>query len=325
MRLSSLVALAVGSLSILTGIATAAAESFPTRPITLIAPFVPGGTVDTLSRQIAPYLSEILGTDVIIENRPGASGNIGAAHVAKSRPDGHTLLLTASTIIFNPLVMKAQQSVDLEKDFRPIGQVARTALAFVVSPSSGIKNVQEFIQYAKTRPQDANFGVGAFGSGGHLAMEYFNVVAGTQIPMIIYKGSAATLTDIAGGQVTGMLDPVMTTLPFVQGARLTPIAVTGESRNPLMPEVPTLAEQGIHDMDFDSWYGIWAPADVPDEVAAKLQSALTQALNHPKLNTWLLEQALSPGTTTGTAFAKLIKDEYTKYVNVVKKANFEPK
>lgn len=302
------------------GSATAVAQSYPSKPVRLIAPFLPGGTVDNLSRALSVHLADELGQQVIVENRAGASGNIGAAFVANAAADGHTLLLTASTVVANPLVMKEKPAYDSHRNFTQLGQVASTPLVFVVAPDSNINTVKDFIDFAKNKPEEVNFGVGGFGSGGHLAMESFNVETGTSIPMIIYKGSAQTLTDIAGGQVTGMLEPIGTSLPFITSGRLKAIAVTGETRNALLPDVPTMGEAGLGNIDFVSWYGLWGPPNLPTDVAERIQQALTAALNKPEMQQWLSQQGLNAGKATGKAFEKLANDEYERAERVVKAA-----
>ncbi|VCU68596.1 Tripartite tricarboxylate transporter family receptor [Pigmentiphaga humi] len=303
----------------------AAAQSFPSKPVRIVAPYVPGGTVDALARALSAQLAEEFGQQVVVENRAGASGNIGAEYVAGSDRDGHVLLLTASTVIVNPLVMKEQQRFDLQKDFTPLGMVASTPLVFVVSPQSGINTVADFIREAKAHPDKVNFGVGGFGSGGHLAMETFNVRAGTSIPMVIYKGSAPALTDIVGGQLSAIMDPVLTTLPFVSTGRLKAIAVTGERRSALLPSVPTLHEAGVPDMDFVSWYGLWGPAGLPEATSQRIQAALTKVLRAPQFKAWLDKQGLVAGTTTGKQFGAYVQSEAKKYAQAVSDAKIEKK
>ncbi|AZG07549.1 tripartite tricarboxylate transporter substrate binding protein [Pigmentiphaga sp. H8] len=303
----------------------ASAQGFPVKPVRIVAPYVPGGTVDALSRALAAQLSEEFGQQVVVENRAGASGNIGAEYVAGAEPDGHVLLLTASTVIVNPLVMKEKQRFDLHKDFTPIGMVASTPLVFVVSPQSGIETVGDFIKQAKAHPDKINFGVGGFGSGGHLAMETFNVRAGTSIPMVIYKGSAPALTDIVGGQLSAIMDPVLTTLPFVSTGRLKAIAVTGERRSALLPSVPTLSEAGVPNMDFVSWYGMWGPAGIPEAVSRRVQAGLTKVLGSPQFKAWLDKQGMVAGTVTGKQFGDYVRQESKKYAQAVADAKIEPK
>lgn len=321
-RFSAVLGMSVAALS---GAAHAQAQSYPTKPIRIIAPFVAGGTVDAVSRALSVQLSEDLGQQVVIENRGGASGNIGADLVAKSPADGYTLLLTASTIIANPLVMKEKPAFNLSTDFTPVGIVASTPLVFVIKKESPISSVSEFIAAAKANPAQFNFGVGGYGSGGHLAMESFNVRTGTQIPMIIYKGSAPALTDIVGGQISAIMDPVLTTLPFVEAGRLKAIAVTGNRRNALLPDVPTLAEVGVKDMDFVSWYGLWAPANLPESTARRLESALTKALANPGFKSWLAKQGMDAGTLTGDKFKAFVDAERVKYTTAVNAARIEAK
>ncbi|MDX3906728.1 MAG: tripartite tricarboxylate transporter substrate binding protein [Pigmentiphaga sp.] len=305
--------------------ASAMAQTFPSKPIRIVAPYVPGGTVDVLSRALAVQLTEEFGQQVVVENRAGASGNIGAEYVASSEPDGHVLLVTASTVIVNPLVMKEKQPFDLQKDFTPIGMVASTPLVFVVSPQSGINTVDDFIKHAKAHPDKVNFGVGGFGSGGHLAMETFNVRAGTAIPMVIYKGSAPALADIVGGQLSAIMDPVLTTLPFVNTGRLKAIAVTGERRSALLPSVPTLGEAGVPDMDFVSWYGMWGPAGMPEAVSSRIQAALTKVLGSSQFKAWLDKQGMVAGTVTGKQFGEYVQKESRKYAQAVEQAKIEKK
>jgi len=301
------------------------AQSFPGKPVRIVAPYVAGGTVDVLLRALAVQLTEEFGQQVVVENRAGASGNIGAEYVAGSDPDGHVLLLTASTVIVNPLVMKEAQRFDLRKDFTPIGMVASTPLVFVVSPQSGINTVGDFIKAAKAHPEKVNFGVGGFGSGGHLAMETFNVRAGTQIPMVIYKGSAPALADIVGGQLSAIMDPVLTTLPFVSTGRLKAIAVTGQQRSSLLPSVPTLQEAGVRDMDFVSWYGMWAPKGLPEPVATRIQAALTKVLGSAQFKAWLDKQGMVAGSVTGKQFGDYVAAESRKYAQAVEQAKIEKK
>lgn len=303
----------------------AAAQSFPSKPVRIVAPYVPGGTVDALARALSAQLAEEFKQQVVVENRAGASGNIGAEYVAGAERDGHVLLLTASTVIVNPLVMKEQQRFDLQKDFTPLGMVASTPLVFVVSPQSGINTVADFIREAKAHPDKVNFGVGGFGSGGHLAMETFNVRAGTSIPMVIYKGSAPALTDIVGGQLSAIMDPVLTTLPFVSTGRLKAIAVTGERRSALLPDVPTLHEAGVPNMDFVSWYGLWGPAGLPEATSQRIQAALTKVLAAPQFKAWLDKQGLVAGTTTGKQFGAYVQSEAKKYAQAVSDAKIEKK
>jgi tripartite-type tricarboxylate transporter receptor subunit TctC len=234
-------------------------------------------------------------------------------------------LLTASTIIANPLVMKEKPHFNLTNDFTHLGMVASTPLVFVIKKESPINSVADFIATAKANPEKVNFGVGGFGSGGHLAMESFNVRTGTSIPMIIYKGSAPAITDIVGGQLTAIMDPVLTTLPFIETGRLKAIAVTGSHRSPLLPNVPTLTEAGVQNLDFVSWYGLWAPAKLPAPVATRIQGALTKALATPTFQAWLAKQGMDAGSLTGAKFKDYVESERVKYTQAVEQAKIEPK
>jgi tripartite-type tricarboxylate transporter receptor subunit TctC len=315
-RLFCLLALACFAVS-------AAAQAFPQKQIRIISPYAAGGTVDAVARMLAQRFTAEFNQQVVVENRAGASGNIGSAVVAEAVPDGYTLLLNSSTLITNPFVMKSKPPFDPLKDFTPLALVASTPLVFVVGANSGIGSVQDFVKDAKARPGKTNFGLGGYGSAGQMAMESFNLRTGLSVPMVIYQGSAPALTDIVGGQVTGMMDPVLTTLPFVTAGRLKAIGVTGTRRTPLLPDVPTLAESGLPDINFVSWYGLWAPKGLPPAVAERIQAAVTKALATPDSRQWLQKQGMDAGNVTGEEFRAYVEGEVGKYQQVIKAARIE--
>ncbi|GAA4321482.1 tripartite tricarboxylate transporter substrate binding protein [Pigmentiphaga soli] len=305
------------------GAGAAAAQSFPQKPIRIVAPYVPGGTVDAVARMLAARFAAEFNQQVVVENRAGASGNIGSAAVAEAPPDGYTLLLNSSTLVTNPFVMKEKPPFDPLKDFTPLALVASTPLVFVAGRNSGIDSVADFVRQAKAHPEKTNFGLGGYGSAGQMAMESFNLRTGLSVPLVIYQGSAPALTDIVGGQLTGMMDPVLTTQPFVASGRLKAIGVTGAKRTASLPGVPTLAEAGVPDINFVSWYGLWGPRGLPPAVAQRIQAAVGKALALPESRQWLLKQGMDAGTLTGDAFKAYVENETAKYLQVIKEARIE--
>ncbi|MDX3904628.1 MAG: tripartite tricarboxylate transporter substrate binding protein [Pigmentiphaga sp.] len=312
-RFSVLLALAAGPV--------AAADSYPSRPLRLVVPFAAGGAVDAVARTVAARLSEDLGQKVIVENRAGASGNIGAEAVVRSPADGYTLLLTASTLVVNPLIMKDKPPFDPARDLTHLALVASGPLLFVTPPSTGVTSVREFVAKAKAAPEKFNFAVGGFGAAGHLAVESFKYRAGLAVPTILYKGTAPALVDLMGGQVSGMMDPLLSSLPPVKANKLTALAITGQRRSPLAPDVPTFTEAGYPEVNFSTWYGLWAPANLPAPVAARLETAVKRMVTEPQVREWFERQGLEPAGVTGASFRAFIDQETAKSHEIVKLAN----
>jgi tripartite-type tricarboxylate transporter receptor subunit TctC len=240
------------------GAPPAGAESYPSRPIRVVVPFSAGGAIDVLARVMAKGLSEKLGEQVYIENKPGASGNIGAEIVSKAPPDGYTLLITASTLIVNPVIAEHPGPIDPLKDFSYVSMLARGPLLFIVHPSVA-SSVAEFVEKARAHPEKYNMATGGLGGAGHMASEYFKVKAGLTIPVILYKGTAPAFSDLVGGHISAMLDPLSTSLPLAQGGQTRAIAISSLKRSPIVPNVPTLDELGYKGFEFYTWYGLWAP------------------------------------------------------------------
>src|SRR5438552_13835540 len=244
----------------------ASAQTYPTRPIRLVVPFPAGGTTDILAREVGQRLSMTLGQPVVIDNRPGAAGNIGADLVAKSAPDGYTLLMgTVGTHAINASLY-AKMPYDHVKDFAPIILVAGVPNVLVVNPSLPVNSVQELIAYAKANPGKLNFASSGPGTSIHLSGELFKVMAGVQMTHVPYKGSAPALQDLLGGQVQLMFDNLPPSLPHIKAGKLRALAVTSVARSPALPDVPTIAESGLPGFEASSWFGILVPAGTPSAI-----------------------------------------------------------
>ena len=286
----------------------------------IVVPFAPGGGVDVVARTLGQRLSQELGQQVIVENRPGASGNIGADFVAKSAPDGNTLLVSASTFVVNPLVSAQRAPFDPMKDFTHVGLIAKGPVLLITHPSYGA-NLREFIDKAKASPDKYNLATGGYGSAGHLSAESFKLRAGLKIPVILYKGTAPAFADLMGGQISGIFDPLVTALPLAKGGKVQALALAAPKRSPLAPDVPTMAEAGIADFEFYTWYGLWGPPAIPGEDVRRLERALSAAGKSPELAKWFESQGLEYGNLTGKAFVDFERRELATVEDIVKRGN----
>lgn len=313
-RLAALVFLVAG--------ATAAdAQTYPERVVRIIVPFAAGGPVDLIARTMSQRLSQQMSQQVIVENRPGASGNIGAEIVAKSAPDGYILLFSASTLVVNPYVMKERAAFDPLKDFTNIALVATGPLLFVVNAQTGATSVRDFVDRAKAHPEAFNLATGGYGAAGHLAAEAFKLRAGLHIPVVLYKGTGPALADVIGGHISGMMEPLLSTLPHVKGGQLRALAVTSAKRHALAPDVPTFAEAGFGDFEFYTWYGLWGPAKLPAPIVGKLEDAVHASLATADARRWFESQGLDVRGDTGKQFGAFIQAESSKYEHLVKDAH----
>jgi tripartite-type tricarboxylate transporter receptor subunit TctC len=257
----------------------ARAADYPTRPIKLVVPYAAGGPTDVLGRLVGEYLGRDLKQAVIVENKAGAQGAIGAEAVARSEPDGYTLFVTAASIIvLNPMLYK-KLSYDPVRDFRMLALVTDLPVVMEVHPSVPAKNVAEFVAYAKQNPGKINFGSAGTGGTIHLAGEMFKQIAGVDMVHVPYKGAGPALTDLLSGNIQVMFDTLSTALPPVKSGLLRAIGVSSEQRSPDLPDVPTIAESGYPDYRVSVWYGIAAPAKLPDDIAQKISASLDRGLN----------------------------------------------
>jgi tripartite-type tricarboxylate transporter receptor subunit TctC len=294
------------------------AQAYPARPIKLVIPFPPGGPLDLAGRAIGQKLQEAWGQPVVVENRPGAGGNIGADAVAKSAPDGYTLVMGAlSTHAVNPHLF-AKMPYDALKDFAPITLVAVTPNVLVVNPALPANNVQELIALARASPGKLSFASGSNGSAGHLAGELFKTLAGIDIVHVPYKGGAPAMQDLLGGQVQFMFDNLANSMAQMKAGKLKAFAVTTAKRSALAPELPTMAEAGVTGFDISTWYGIMAPAKTPPDIVRKLNAEIVKILGSEDMREKLKVQGAEPAPTSPEEFAAFIRTEWTKYAKIVK-------
>lgn len=297
------------------------AQSYPSRPIRVVVPYPPGGPLDIMARAIGQKLTEAWSQPVVVDNRAGAGGNIGAELVAKSPADGYTLLMGAvATHAINP-TLYGKLAYDPVKDFEPVALVAQVPNILVVNPSVPARSVKELIEVARARPGYLNFGSGSTGSTGHLAGELFNAMAGVQMVHIPYKGGAPAMADLLAGQVQLMFDNLANALPNVKAGRLRALAVTTLARSPAMPDLPTIAESGLPGFDLTTWFGLMVPAGTPPEIVIKLNAGIVRALNAKDMRERLEKMgAEPPADNTPEHFAAFIRAEAAKYAKVVKES-----
>lgn len=299
---------------------SALAQSFPSRPLRIVVPFPAGGTTDVLARAVAQKLTETLGQPVVVDNRPGAGGNIGAELVAKSPPDGYTLLMgTVGTHAINP-GLYPKMPYDHVRDFAPVILVAGVPNVLVVNPSLPVNSVQELIAYAKANPGKLNFASSGNGTSIHLSGELFKTMAGVQIMHVPYKGSAPALQDMVGGQVQLMFDNLPSSLALIKGGKLKALAVTSSARAAALPDVPTMAESGLPGFEASSWFGLLAPAGTPQPAIAKLNAEVARWLASPEAKEKLLAQGAIAAGGTPEDFARHIAAETAKWQKVVKES-----
>jgi tripartite-type tricarboxylate transporter receptor subunit TctC len=296
----------------------AQAQSFPSKPVRMVIPFPPGGPLDAVGRTIAQKLTEAWGQNVVVDNRPGAGGNIGADLVAKSAPDGYTVVMGAlSTHAVNPSLYP-KMPYDAIKDFAPISLVAVTPNVLVVNPSLQVNTAKEFIAYAKANPGKLAFGSGSNGSAGHLAGELFKAETGADMLHVPFKGAAPAMQALLAGDTQLMFDNLASSTPQVKAGKLRALAVTTAQRSKLAPELPTLAEAGLPGFDITTWFGLLAPAGTPPEIIARWNSEVTRILNAPEVRERLLLLGVEPAPNSPQAFAQFIGSEMAKYARIVK-------
>lgn len=294
------------------------AQAYPSQPIKMIVPFTAGGTTDILARTIGQKLSEAWRQPVIVENRPGAGGNIGADAVAKAKPDGYTILMgTIGTQSINSSLY-SKMPYDAANDFAPVTLVAVVPNVLVVHPSVNAKTVGELVALAKAKPGELNFASSSTGGSPHLSGEMFKQMTGANIVHVPYKGSAPALTDLLGGQVSLMFDNLPSALPHVKAGKLRALGVTSARRSPAAPDIPTIADSGVAGYEVDSWFGILVPAGTPKEIVNKLNVEVVRILNIPEVRQRLMEQGAEPVGGTPEQFAEHIRKETAKWARVVK-------
>ena len=298
---------------------TAFAQSFPTKPVTIIVPFPPGGTTDVLARTLGQKLSDTWKQPVIIDNRAGAGATIGATAVAKAQPDGYTLLMgavhhTIATSVYSSL------PYDFQKDLAPITTVAMVPNVLAINPGLPAKNVKELVAYGKANPGKLTFGSNGQGTLQHLIGEQFGGLEGVEMLHVPYKGSGPLTTDLVAGQVTMSFDTITPVLGNIKAGKLRALAVTTARRSPALPEVPTLAESGLPGFDQGTWFGILAPAKTPPELVARLNRDIVAVLKSPEVQQRFAEVGAEPIGDTPQQMAARVKADTDKYATVVKQA-----
>ena len=305
------------AMALLAGLAgSAMAQSWPSKPITVVVPFPPGGTTDVLARAVGVELAKALGQPVIVENKPGAGATLGATQVAKSKPDGYTLLMgavhhTIATSVYKKL------PYDFAKDFVPITTVALVPNVLVINPSVPAKNVQELIALDKASPGKLAYGSNGAGTLQHLIGAQFSRQTGAQLLHVPYKGSGPLINDLLGGQVSMSFDTITPVLPHIKAGKLKALAVTTNKRSAALPDVPTLDESGVKGFNMGTWFGLLAPATTPKEIVAKLNADVVKIINTPEFRKRLEEIGAEPVGNTDAQMAQQIKEDTAKYAKLV--------
>ncbi|HSS71576.1 MAG TPA: tripartite tricarboxylate transporter substrate binding protein [Casimicrobiaceae bacterium] len=298
--------------------ACASAQTYPSKPVRLVVPYPPGGTTDILARDVGQRLTEALGQPVVIDNRPGAAGNIGSEMVAKAAPDGYTLLMgTVNTHAINA-GLYSKLPYDHIKDFAPVILVARVSNVLEVNPSLPVYSVADLIKLAKEKPGQLNFASSGSGTSIHMSGELFKTMAGVDMVHVPYKGSAPAVSDLVGGQVQLMFDNLPSSLAQIKAGKLRAIAVTSAQRAPALPDIPTIAESGLPGFEATSWFGVLAPAGTPPAVVSRLNAEIDKWVQSPGGKEMLLAQGAVPAGGTPEQFAAYIRAETDKWAKVVK-------
>ncbi|MGV3652596.1 MAG: tripartite tricarboxylate transporter substrate binding protein [Noviherbaspirillum sp.] len=300
----------------------AIAESWPSKPVTLVVPFATGGTTDALARAVGHELAKSLGQSVIVENKGGAGATLGADYVAKSRPDGYTLLIgavhhTIATSVYKKL------AYDFQKDFAPVTTLALVPNILVVNPKVPARNVAELLALAKASPGKLAFGSNGTGTGQHLIGAQFERMAGVQMLHVPYKGSGPLTIDLLGGQVDMSFDTITPVLSHIKGEKLRPLAVTTLKRSPALPDVPTLDEAGLKGFDMGTWFGVLAPAATPQEIVTRLNTEIVKIVKSPDFRKKLEEMGAEPIGDTSAEMAARIKEDTERFAQLIKDARID--
>jgi tripartite-type tricarboxylate transporter receptor subunit TctC len=299
------------------------AQAYPTRPVHVIISFPPGSSTDIVGRVVAQKLSEYWGQPVLAENRGGAGGSIGTAAVARSAPDGYTLLIDSSAHAVTP-AMYAKLSYDTLKDFVDIAPLAGQPNVLVVLPASPAKSVADLIAQAKARPGQINFASAGIGSGTHLNLEKFKLATGADVTHIPYKGTQEVIADLLGGRIEYYFAPISAALSNIRDGKLRPIAVSGARRSGSLPDVPTVAESGVPGFEFTLWFGVWGPAGMPAEVVDRISKDVNRALADPGVRERLAKLGNDVMVMSPAEFSQFVRREVEDYARIVKAAGIKP-
>lgn len=297
----------------------ASTADYPASTIKLVIPYPPGGPTDLVGRLVAISMSESLKQTIFVDNKPGASGMVGAAQVAKAQPDGYTLLANASLQVINPSVYD-KVPYDSFNDFAPITQIVDVPLVLVVNSELPVSNVQELVAYLKKSKNSINFGSAGNASSQHLSGELFKLKTGIAMQHVPYKGSSPALTDLMGGQLQLMFDSMPSAMPFITSGKLKALAVTTAKRSSSLPQIPTMQESGIADYATSTWYGLWAPKNTPPEIVNKLAQAAQQALRKPEVAAQYQRMGAEPVGSSPQEFLAYMRSEEKKWAEIVKRS-----
>jgi tripartite-type tricarboxylate transporter receptor subunit TctC len=306
----------IGAALVLTTLG-AAAEAWPAKPVKMVVTYPPGGTVDAVARVIAPKLSARLGQPVVIDNRAGAGGAIGGDLVAKSAPDGYTVMLDASNHSQNP-ALRSKMPFDTLRDLAPVSLLVRVPNVLVANPAAPIKDVKDLIAQAKAKPEQINYASSGNGSAQHLAAELFGVVAGVRMTHVAYKGGGPALTDVMAGQVPVFFASLASSLPYIQGGKLRALAVTGKARSPVLPQIPTVAESGLTGYEVYEWNGVFVPAGTPAPVVERLSKELSAVMREPEVRARLEAMGAEVIGSTPAELESFRRAEIAKWTQVAK-------
>ena len=322
------IALAAGAACLALGIQTDRAlaqtvdvSKYPTRPIRLIIPFPPGGSNDILGRFMAQKMTERLGQSTIADNRPGADGIIGTAAVARSAPDGQTLLIISTSYTMNPAIHKLPY--DPLKSFAPVSRIAGGPNAITVHPTLPLKTIKELVALAKSKPGLIRYASSGIGGFNHFGGELLNTMAGVKMVHVPYKGGGPAMLDVMTGQVEVSVGTLIQTLPHIRSGKLKALGVGSQKRTPILPDVPTVSESGVPGYDVTVWWGILAPASVPEGIITKLNSTITEILREPEMAKRLAAEAAEPIIETPAAFSQVIANDIQKWARVAKQADIK--
>jgi tripartite-type tricarboxylate transporter receptor subunit TctC len=314
---------AVAMIGLLAAACGCAGESYPAKPVRIVVPFAAGGSTDILARNIAQRLNESLRSPVIVENRPGGGAVVGAEYVAKSAPDGYTLLMGTNTTHAVAPHLYRRLPYDPLRDFIPVSEIAYNPQFLDVHPSVPARSVKELIALAKARPGQLNYGSAGQGSASHMAMELFRSMSKTDLVHVPYKGTGPALSDLIGGHLGLMFDVVLTTLPHMQAGKVRVLGVSSLQRVEVAPEVPTIAESGLPGYEALVWFGLFVPAATPLDIAARLSSEVSAIVRHPKLRETFSLQGLTPVGSSSADFAARVRKEHELWGKVIRDAGIK--
>ncbi|HVL56037.1 MAG TPA: tripartite tricarboxylate transporter substrate binding protein [Burkholderiaceae bacterium] len=299
--------------------AAGTAAAWPTQTIRLVVPFTPGTGIDLVARTIGPQLSERLGQPVIVENRPGASGNIGTEAVVRAQPDGHTLLVSVNTLVMNRSLYR-KLPYDPVRDLTPITLTSWGSLMLVVHPKAPVQSVAELVSVGKQQPGRLTYGSPGVGTPHHMAMALFGATTGAELLHVPYTGTAGAVTDLLSGQIQTMFLPVHVGLQHVKAGKLRALAISSPERVPQAPDVPTLREAGLKEVDVEMWYGVFAPRGTPAPIVERLNREIHAALASPQVKAAFESQGMVPATSTPQEFAALVERDAQRWADVVARA-----